>query len=193
MLGTTLKHLTLMETIWIDEETLTLLGEIAEAREAENAGHRDSREYSAGNSLPVNSSTATRLAIIGEAAVATWLEIPLDSITWFVKRDKNGNYPKNLKKDADLSYKGRRIEVRNVIDPNNGLAIKRKDVDADTINVKVYVHSEDGKPTGQVDLLTWANARTARYTGSYWPQGDMWFSNTTMPMSALWETRGVAA
>lgn len=164
--------------------------EWGEAREVQNLNGKDAKEYQNSTTHRYTSRQASILGVIGEVAVAQYLGMDIDSQTWVVYRDENGKYPKGLKQDADLKWKGQKVEVRNSVWDTNDLAVKHKDVRADAINVLVHVHVGPNGPTGEVTIKGWVNAKTGKRLGR-WDERGYWVAKPN-PMLTF-PFRGVAA
>lgn len=156
-----------METVLLDGDTIEKCKQWAAARQEQNTGHGDAREYRNNAVMKYTSEEANLYGLMGEVAVCQWLGLPVDQQRWVVYRDSDGRYEESLSKNADLFFAGRKVEVRNITYLESPLKIKDKDIAADALMVKVYVEVEDGQATGKVTLMGWTNARNASLIGKW--------------------------
>lgn len=170
------------ETVRVSEALLKAAKAVHEARQEQNKSGKDAGEYN--HSLTKGRYTPERAAfygVIGEMAVYEWLGYSIHDgrVQWVVERDENGKYPAGLRKNADLTVRGTKIEVRNSDNPNNDLAVKHKDVRADALNLQVHVHvDEAGEPTGEVTLVGWIYAKTGKRIGTWDKDRGYWRIST---------------
>lgn len=139
----------------LDSTWLAFSKQAGTERDSLNGGN-NTPAYAHNNPLPYSSLTAARLAVVGEVAGHFYLGVDPNNTVFVVDRTE-ANYAA-LKASADLTVGGRKIEVRNCAVPTSPLPIKEKDVAANAIVIQVHVEMAEGKPTGKVYFLGWADA-----------------------------------
>lgn len=155
-----------MTTVFIEQDIIIKCKNWGEQRVNQNAGAKDAIAYQH-NKLPHSSLTANRLGVIGEVAVARWIEIDIDNHQWVYERNESGKYDKEIHKQSDLKWRGINIEVRNTFNRNNPIYVKQKDIRIKALVIQTHCEMENGVPTGNVDLTGWCWAnRSGRYVAS---------------------------
>ena len=143
------------EVVTVPAEWIAKAKEFGTQRDALNGGN-DTPAYAHNGPLPYSSLTASRLAVLAEVAVHFYLGVDPEATVFVVDRTA-ANY-QALKAAADLEWHGRKIEVRNSTRETSPIPIKEKDVAANAIVIQAHVVMKDGRPTGEVKILGWADA-----------------------------------
>lgn len=146
--------------VTVSEQWLARSKSLGTQRESLNGGN-DTPAYAHNGVLPYTSLTASRLAVVAEVGAHFYFEVDPESTVFVVDRTE-ANYER-LRANADLTWQGRKIEVRNATSPSRPIPIKEKDVAANAIVVQTFVEMSGGRPTGRVYFLGWADAAIDYY------------------------------
>lgn len=166
-------------TVTLSKEEISLAGNLGRLRCMENKGRADIGDYDH-KRFNLTSLQNNCLAVMGEMAAVKFLGFDDEVVQnqhpdiWagFVRTE---DY--HLLKQPDIASK---FEVRTCRKRSNPVPVRWKDVKAEAIILHVYVDfdwTENGtkvKPTGEVEILGWADAVEDWKTGSIpaWSMGD---------------------
>lgn len=166
------------ETVTLSNEEMRMAGSLGVMRENENKGRRDIADYDQ-KRFNVNSLQNNVLGVMGEMAVAKWMGFGEDVLNNKRVDIWAGFVPTSdyhLLEGPDIAGK---VEVRACRKRSNPLPIRWKDVEAEAIIIHVFVDfdwTDNGtkvKPTGEVEILGWADAKEDWKTGTIpsWSMG----------------------
>lgn len=181
-----------IEKVEVPADLLEACKAWGKAREEENKNAKNAKAYDHDAKLPWTSLQASCYAVVGEVAVALWFGLDPWKMTWVHHRNANGRYDKSLHTDADLKVGKSKIEVRNCVSRFNPIYVKPKDVRADAYVVQVHVVLEDGRPTGQVEIIGWIEASAAKRLGTFVKERGYW-AVANKKVMALFPVKKVAA
>lgn len=166
-------------TVTLSEDQVRMAGNLGTLRTNENKGGRDNPDYDP-NRFTLTNLQNNVLAVIGEMGCLIYLGYGEDVLTNQNHDVWCGYVPKgqyHLLKQPDIAGV---IEVRTTRKRGNLLPIRTKDVNSKAILLHAYVDfdwTDDNKvkPTGEVEILGWANAVEDFKTGTipgYSKNGD---------------------
>ena len=137
--------------ISLTKREMEFISKVGFLRTEENKNKRDIADYRK-EAMKMTSLQANRLGVMGEAGLVKALGYDLTKTPLDIWPSFYITQHKSLYAGADVKHEGKNLEVRRVNKRDNPLAIRPKDIQEETSNVKVFIDYTFDEVAGKVHL-----------------------------------------